>query len=150
MEGADVSRRPYQSERYLGNYQYASREELSIRVFQQNAFPQNYFSTKGFKKMQESTMGKNQGGLGNSFFLWGVLHSNIYLISQRTSWWTIPVFKYLLIPPTTTGFYFFCSVWITLRNDYTGLIRRVAGTKLYVIYFCQYRDVPLMCSVDIN
>ena len=72
LEGADVSGTSYQSERWLGNYQYATREELSIIViytalnemrFHKNAFPRKAFQQKAFKQMlstkcRKSTLGK--------------------------------------------------------------------------------------------
>ena len=45
-------------------------------------------------------MKEKQGTLSYSFCMWGVFLVNSYLISQRTSWRTIQVFKYLLSPPT--------------------------------------------------
>ena len=86
----DVSRTTYQSERQLGNKQYATGEELSIRVistvfnimrFHKNAFPRKAFQQKAFHKMlstkcRKITMGKKQGRLGYSFFMCDVLHGN--------------------------------------------------------------------------
>ena len=87
---------------------------MSIRViytafnkmcFQKNYFPWEAFQQNASHKMlstefRESMMGKNQGGPGYSFFLWGILHGNSYLISHRTSRRKMEVFKYLLSPPT--------------------------------------------------
>ena len=71
--------------------------------FHGNTFPPKDFQINAFHKMistkcRKSTMWKNKGSLGYSSFLWGVLHGNSYLISQRTSWQKIQVFKYLLSP----------------------------------------------------